>query len=120
MLFLDTLNAALSLNIGFFVWLFTANIVWLFMFLMVMTFFQNRKTHRIYHLVVLIIMLYAFTDFMGILRWHIPPIMQFPLIAGNIAIFAFEDYDCIKSHRGVFGLGLFWVLFVIFNTILVI
>ncbi len=116
MLFLDTLTAALTLDLGFFHWLFVSNFLWIFIFLMVMVFFQARTKGRVFHMVVLILMLYAFVDVMELVGWHIPAIMQFPMIAGNIALFAFDDCKIINNNKWL-GLALFWGLFFAFNLL---
>ncbi len=118
MQFLDTINAVLNLDLGWFVWLVEANLLWVFLFALVMVFFQARKKNRVFYLVMLVLMLYAAVEFIHFIGWHLPPMLQFPLIAVNIAIIAFEDHETISKHKSIIGLGVFWILLVIFQFFL--
>ncbi|MAG21878.1 MAG: hypothetical protein CL943_01050 [Candidatus Diapherotrites archaeon] len=118
LVFLDALNALFQLDFGWFIWLLGANIHWAFIFAMTMVFFQKRKKHRLFYLGMLIILLWAFSDLMNILGWHISVEMQFWLISGNIALEATSDAKIFKRHKAWIGLGLFFALWVVFNLLM--
>jgi hypothetical protein len=115
MLFLDVLNAALSLDIGYFSWLVASNIHWIFIFATIMVFFQHRKKHQLFYLLVFILMLYSVVDFAHIMGWHFPAVLQIHIVVLQIVIAACTNYKIIKKHEGILGLGGFWAIWIILS-----
>lgn len=118
MQFLDLINAVLNLDLGWFVWLAEANILWIFLFAVVMVFFQAREKNRVFYVIMLILMLYAAVEFVHFIGWHIPGTLQIPLFIANVAIVAFSDNKTVSKHRGILGLAAFWILLVVFQFFL--
>ena len=118
MLFMDLLNAVLNLDLGWFTWLAEANFLWIFIFAVVMVFWQARKKNRLYYLVMLILMLYAIVEFVHFIGWQIPAMLQLPVFVANAVIVAFDDNKTVSKHKGIFTLAAFWILLVIFQFFL--
>lgn len=71
-MFYSTLNAVLNLDLAWFVWLFQANLHWLFILICVVMFFQKKKNVLI-GLVFLTLMLYAVSEMIHVaLMWTMP------------------------------------------------
>lgn len=117
MLFLDVLNAVLTLDVGYFAWLVVSNVFWIFTFAAVMVLFQRRKKHQLFYVFTMILLIYAIVDFMELLGWHIPPLMQIPTIVMFVGITAFDDFALIKKYGAKITLGGFWALIIFFNLV---
>jgi|ETNmetMinimDraft_2_1059921.scaffolds.fasta_scaffold206135_1 hypothetical protein len=117
-MFFQFLEAMLSLDLGWFTWLVEANVLWIFIFALVMVFFQARKKNNVYYLVMLILMLYAIVEFVHFIGWHIPEMLQLPLFIANVGIVAFGDNKTVSKYNGVLGLAVFWILLIIFQFFL--
>ena len=109
---MDVLEAVFSLNFGYFIWLFSNNLHWLFIFATVMVFFQGREKHRIFYVTALILMFYGTVDMADMLEWHFPPILLFLIMLTNIVVVAFANYGVIDKYNGWIGIGAFWVFWI--------
>jgi len=116
-MFLQTLNAVLTLDIAFFERLVMGNLLWVGIFAAVMVLFLAVKKDGYLHLFTLIIMLYAFENLQQLLGWKVSGMMQFSMIAGNIAIFAWTDNETVSKNESILCFGLFWALWLVFNLV---
>lgn len=118
MAFLEVLQAAIVLNIGFFIDLFLGNLFWFFLFYTAMHYFIGKK--QLYFALLFSAVMWAWTDleFFSGLTWVVPSFLLIYYVTKLAVVALVETTPSLRKYVVVISTLQFYVLFLVYNFLL--